>query len=77
MSSQGVGLMDEETDKENAQGLLDQEVGKQELNPGSKTSNSVPLHGLLLLHPLGFQQSPLDSPQVSEVTQMQGGPHHS
>ena len=74
MSSQGAGLMDEEADKENAQGLLGQEVGKQELNPGSKTPNSVPMHDLLLLHPLGFQQSPLDSPQVSEVTPKAGGP---
>lgn len=74
MSSQGVGIMDEETDKENSQGLLGQGNGKQNRNPGSKTPNSVPFHDLLLLHPLGFQQTPSD-PLKSLKSPQIGGPH--
>ena len=69
--------MDEETAKGNSQGLLGQEVRKQELNPGTKTPNSVPLHDLLLLHPLGFQQTPLDPLKPLKSPQCGGSPHDS
>ena len=69
--------MDEETAKGNSQGLLGQEVRKQDLNPGTKTPNSVPLHDLLLLHPLGFQQTPLDPLKSLKSPQSGGSPHDS